>query len=173
MIVVKMTPFERAMAKQIARTRNQKKSGQRAKRQTRFTDLQIHTAGMLAEIAFGNLFGKIPDMSKRKRGDNGIDFDDIGGQTVDVKARIGNGGTQDLLVMGDKEPAADLYVLVIVPHQVLTDKAHNDVHIVGYCSKKEVMLSRTNLGFGRAYIREFSKLHPIEILVNAYANEEV
>lgn len=65
--------------------------------------------GLMGELAFEKCYGYLMDRSPRRRGDNGIDFTNRKGETIDVKTAD---KPYNLLVEATKiDSGADIYVL--------------------------------------------------------------
>lgn len=152
-------------AGQLALLRNGKSPSQN-RRRSRYTDMDIHFAGVLSEIAFGDLIGKIPDVTYRSRGDDGVDFVLDNGWRVDVKSRIlptGSSYPLDLLTMpGNDGPTH--YVHSIVPESTVVTGI-GDVYVVGYAPATEIEWS--DLGRGRCGIIKHDKFMPLSELIAA------
>lgn len=75
-----------------------------------------HLSGLLGEIAFGKMIGMMPDFSKKRSGDGGIDFTVPLVFTMDVKSRkrIKNGGEFYMLVEEAKVDDSDIYICAVL-----------------------------------------------------------
>lgn len=96
-------------------------------------DAEAHLTGVLGEMAVCKIFRAEMDDKIYVRGDPGYDLC-VSGKRVDVKATATDMSLPDLLVPGDQDPDADLYILAHrtadriirllgwVDHEKLTDR---------------------------------------------------
>lgn len=128
---------------------------------------QTHRIGLLGEFAFAKLVGIFPDISKKRNGDMGIDFEIPLLATVDVKTRNErDGGLNDTLMLVEHNKLnADIYVLAINPSD------GGACECVGWMRKENVVrYPLKDLGTGVLNHQiPATDLHPMEPLISRVA----
>jgi hypothetical protein len=119
------------------------------------SDVQSHTDGIAAELAFCKIVNLCPDLTIGPRS-GGFDCHTRSGLTIDVKTtRYPNGKL--LATLGKQLDDADIYVLMVGEFPTYS--------WVGWAEASELLdeANILNLGHGPTYALDQSQLHPPEI----------